>query len=360
MKRTVTANISGIVFHVEENAYRKLETYLKKLREHLSDEEGTEEILEDIEARIAELFKERTKGPKEVVTEADVDEVISIMGYPEDLSGEEGSEEGGSPGEEQKSKEKQEKRVYRNPDDKVLGGVCSGISAYLGWDPLWLRLGFILATLLVGTGPLLYIILWVIIPEAHTRTEKLHMRGETVDLDNLKRRMKEEGEEIKDRFGRIKEEVQSEEVKGQGRKLGQRLKEVGQGILYWLGKGAEKIGGIFLIFFGLILGLIAFIALAGGGDHFIFLHSPEGDYTFHALLSGTIGNSIHLFAFKTAFGLTFGIPMFCFLYWGSKALIGSKHRLGWFGNFLLVLWLIGLVTCVYLGLYWDFGHCWPS
>ncbi len=358
MKRTVTANISGIVFYIEEDAFHELEAYLKRIREHLAEEEGIEEIMEDIEARLAELFKERTGKSKEVITDQDVAEVIGIMGRPEDLydKGEAEAEEEEADQAYAGPKNGPDKRVYRNPDDKLLGGVCSGISAYMGWDPLWLRLGFVLATLLVGTGPLLYIILWVIIPEARTRNEKLHMRGESINLDNLKRRMKEEGEELKDRFGRFKEEMKSEDVKGHGRQVGQRLKELFQGILYWLGKSAEKLGGGLLLLFALSFTIILFVGYAGGGDHFTFVHTPETNYTFNAFLAEHIQDSLHRTLFKSSFFLAIGIPMFAFFFYGSKILFGFQRRLRSFGPLLFILWIIGLLICLYIAAYWSSSY----
>lgn len=353
MKRTVTANISGIVFHIEEDAYRNLETYMKRIREHLAQEEGLDEIMQDIEARIAELFKEATKDHKEVVTEQDVEEVIETLGQPSDFSeGGEAEEERSEEGTDRTESADPAKRIYRDPDDKVLGGVCSGISAYLGWDPVWLRLIFVLATLLGGTGPVLYIILWVIVPEAHTRAEKLHMRGEAVNLDNLKKKVKEEGEELKDRFGRFKKGMEGEKVKGEGRKSGQKLKEVLHGIFYWVLKAGQKIGGLFLILFGAVFALILLMAFGGGGDHFIFVHTPEANYTFNEFLNSFIPDLYHQVLFKTGFALTFGIPVIFFFYTGTKTLFEIDRKLKGLGPTLFILWILGLIGCLYASAFW--------
>ncbi|MFB6257652.1 MAG: PspC domain-containing protein [Flavobacteriales bacterium] len=349
MKRTVSANISGIIFHIEEDAYRDLEAYLKKIRGSLAEEEGLEEIMEDIEARIAELFKEATEDRKEVVTDRDLEHVMDVLGRPEDFS-----DSGTGTGEEGSDTERMDsdKRVYRDPDDKVLGGVCSGISAYVGWDPLWLRLAFALATLIGGVGPIIYILLWVIIPEARTRAEKLHMRGKAVNLDNLKKKMKEESEDLKDRFDRLKEEVNSEELKGKSRRFGQKFKEVVQGIFYWIGKGFEKLGALFLILFGLCFSLILFFAFGGGGDHFVFIHAAEAQFTFNEFLAEFIHSPFHITLFKAGFALGIGIPTLLFFYWGMKILFNAPHLVKGAAPVIFIIWLLGLLACLYVTAFW--------
>ncbi len=353
MKRTVTANISGIVFHIEEDAYEKLEAYLKRIREHLANDEGLEEIMEDVEARIAELFREKLGSGKEVVTKEDVERTIEILGRPEAFGdGEPHAEEGENESSGEASGSGPEKRIYRNPDDKVLGGVCSGISAYLGRDPLWLRLAFVVAVLAAGVGPIIYLVLWVIVPEARTRSEKLHMRGEAVNLDNLKRKMKEESEELKDRFGKFKKGMESEEFKGKSKEVGSRVKEVFQGILYWVGKGFEKFGAALLLLLGIVFALVLFQAYGGGGDHFIFLHTDSADYTFNETLSLFIKDPLHQLLFKVGFGLFIAVPMFAFFYSGIKTLFAIDGKIRSAGVVLFILWLVGLLICLYAGTYW--------
>lgn len=354
MKRTVTANISGIVLHIEEDAYKKLESYLQQIREHLAGDEGLEEIMEDIEGRIAELFRERLTKGKEVITEADVDRTVEILGRPEAFGDGEASEaeEASGTESEEEGRPGPEKRVYRNPDDKVLGGVCSGISAYLAWDPLWLRLAFVVAVLAAGFGPIIYLVLWVIVPKARTRSEKLHMRGEAVNLDNLKKKMKEESEGLKDRFGRFKKGMERDAFNRKGQAVSSKLKELFQGIFYWVGKSFEKIGGALLVLLGVVFALVLFQAYGGGGDHFIFLHTAEKAYTFNETLSLFIEAPLHQLLFKTGFALFIAIPMFVFFYSGIKTIFELNSRLRAAGPTLLILWLVGLLICLYAAAYW--------
>ena len=163
MNKTITINISGAVFNIEEDAYARLKSYIEKLRTCFSSTEGGDEIVSDIESRIAELFQERISPNKQVITEDDVQVVIEVMGQPEDYMDEEDSEPTDSTS-DAGSTRIDSRKFYRDPDDHILGGVCSGISQYLGWDPVILRLLFALSVIFGGVGVIAYIILWIIIP----------------------------------------------------------------------------------------------------------------------------------------------------------------------------------------------------
>ncbi len=141
MKNTQTSSIGGIVFHIEEDAHIKLTKYLADISNSLRGSEGHDEIMSDIEARIAEILQPRVSGYKQVVTIEDIEEVVNTMGSPADFAT-------GEPGNKQQSsytyqqQHYSRKRVFRDPDDKVLFGVCSGLSHHFGVDPMWLRLAF--------------------------------------------------------------------------------------------------------------------------------------------------------------------------------------------------------------------------
>ena len=164
MNKTVTVNIGGIVFHIDENAYERFKQYLESIRVHFVGSDGHDEIMQDIESRIAEMFQERIKDQKQVITISDVEEVTAIMGKPEQFGDEESKEKGK---EIDPSEIKVKRRLFRNPDDNLLGGVCSGISEYFNLDPIWIRGAFAAAFFLGGSGFLLYLILWIIIPKAN-------------------------------------------------------------------------------------------------------------------------------------------------------------------------------------------------
>ncbi len=182
MKKTLTVNLGGTVFHIDEDAYRLLDNYLSNLKIHFRKEASADEIIDDIERRISELFAEKLTAGSQVITITDVEEVIARMGKPEDMEAENDSE----PSVGNATRTTIHRRLYRNPDDKLLGGVISGMAAYLGWDVTLLRL-LLLVVLICGVGTLIpvYIVCWLVIPEARTAAEKLSMRGEAVTVENI-------------------------------------------------------------------------------------------------------------------------------------------------------------------------------
>lgn len=187
MKKTISINIAGLVFNIEEDGYLVLKKYLDEIKAIFSSEEGVSEMLEDIEARIAELFHEKLNDSKQVITEADVSEVITIMGQPTDykVDGDEGKATDQNFHEENSS-EKASKRLYRDEENASVGGVCAGLGHYFAIDPVIIRILFVLMVILGGSGILVYIILWAVIPEAKTTAQKLQMRGQPVNLDSIK------------------------------------------------------------------------------------------------------------------------------------------------------------------------------
>lgn len=208
MNKTVTANIGGFVFNIDEQAYESLQKYLRAIRNQMP-QDCIEEVMQDIELRIAEIFREKLNELKrEVINVSDVDTVISIMGEPEAYGDGESSsnEKSSSSSEEDYDSNRQ---IFRDPDDGILGGVCSGLAAYMNWDPLVVRLIFVLLFFGFGTGFLIYILLWIIVPEAKTASERLRMRGQKVNVEN-----------IKEKFNDIKNDF-----KGSGKNTGNKIKK---------------------------------------------------------------------------------------------------------------------------------------
>jgi len=199
MKKTVKIHISGYIFTIEEDAYDKLEDWLKKISTQFSDEEGGQEIIEDIEFRVAELLNDSAIGEEKIITLNEINKVITTMGMPEDFAEETRETTQTSQATEQKSKfnKKIKKRLYRDYDNSLLGGVCGGLGAYFSIDPVIIRVLFVLAFFFGGFGPLVYIILWIITPAAKTSSQKLEMKGERVSVSNIERTIKEEFENVK-------------------------------------------------------------------------------------------------------------------------------------------------------------------
>lgn len=196
MKKTITINLGGMVFSIDEDAYQLLYNYLQSVGDYYAKENASSEILEDIEARMAELFRDRTGGNRRVITYADVEAVIAIMGYPEDFMTDSTPGSGSS----SYSSHTRYRRIYRDPDNRILGGVCAGMGAYFSLDPLLFRILFLVLVLAGGSGILLYLILWIVIPEARTTAQKLEMKGEPVNVSNIGKKVKEQFNHVKDKM----------------------------------------------------------------------------------------------------------------------------------------------------------------
>lgn len=147
--------------------------------------------MSDIEGRISELFRGKLSSYKQVITMKDVEEVMAILGSPEDISG--GEPAGEVP-------PRSQRRMYRDPDRRIIGGVCAGISAYLDWDPLIIRIIFAALIFAGGFGLLLYLILWIVLPEAKTTAQKLEMRGDPVTIENIKDSVRQEFNTVKEKM----------------------------------------------------------------------------------------------------------------------------------------------------------------
>ncbi len=189
MKKTVTINLAGMVFHIDEDAYDQLKNYMDSIKDSLPNNESKEEIMEDIEARMAELFNDRLKSRKEVISYEDVKAIQEAMGAASAF-GEDDTEKSNA---NRSQSETKRANLYRDLEHNVVGGVCSGIGQYYNFDPVWLRLAFVLLFLLSGSGLLIYIILWVIIPGAKTPTQKMEMRGERVTVSNIEKNFNNRG-----------------------------------------------------------------------------------------------------------------------------------------------------------------------
>ena len=183
MKKTVQVNIGGCAFSVDEDSYRIIDEYLSALRKYYKDNPDSEEIVSDIEERLAELLAERC-GSGSVVSASDVRHVTSILGTPSSLSEDSGP---GAPG-----ATKSPRRLYRNPEGKILGGVCSGIATYLNWDVTLVRLIAAIAFLatfavdnLLWVMPMLYLIAWIAMPNADTVQKQCELRGERLSAAGI-------------------------------------------------------------------------------------------------------------------------------------------------------------------------------
>jgi len=209
MKKAVQINIGGRYFHIDEDAYQLLNEYLESLKAHFEKEkEAGKEIIEDIEQRMTELFESRLTNNKQVISLEDVHEVIKILGRIEDFEFMEEKDEFRDEEQEEKEttfKRKENRRLYRDPDNSYLGGVAAGLGAYFNIDPLWPRLLFVALIFANGFGVILYFILWVIVPKAKTTAQKLQMKGEPVTIQNIEKSISDEYHKVKRNIHKMKD-----------------------------------------------------------------------------------------------------------------------------------------------------------
>ena len=322
MNKTVISNISGLIFHLNEDAYDKLNNYLQTIGSFFKDSEGKAEIMADIEARIAEMFKSKITNANQVITIIHVDEVIAVMGQPEEFL------DGQEPPTKTLTGEHSPRRAFRDPDDRILGGVCSGLSTYLGInDPIWLRLVFVFMFFIFGSGPLIYIILWIIIPVAKTASEKLEMKGEPVNVNNISKTIHEE-------FGGIKQKIN--EFSSDAKNINSRPFYV------------AKLFGFILVFIATLFLIIIIGSFIGGSG---LISTVTDEFSYFSL------NDIFIYFFnsveqmkwaKRGIFLVLFIPFFSLFIGGAKILFGIKRKLKALGAVMLIFWFSGLAFLIFI------------
>lgn len=449
MKKIININLSGRVIPIEDSAYEKLQGYIESLRRYFAHEEGRDEIINDIESRIAELMNDKIRKGANCVTEADVEEIIASMGRPEDFDAEaaETANANQAGRSEQQytytgAEKKARNRLYRDTSDRMIGGVCSGLAAYMNVDPAIVRILFAIVTFggfgvgfllylilwmvlppkdlegflgkrlyrnpddkviggvagglaayfnketwlirlifvaplalniligilnglswghgfdlfpnivfgsLNGTLALIYIVLWMVLPEARTNYEKMEMRGEKVDvnrirenvrqeMDGVKERVKNWSEEVKEsaqNFGTKAKEFASTKGKAFGAEINETARRSGRGI-------GHMIGVLFKAFFLFIAGSIAFglfvgvLALIFGGvawwpvNNFLWTSKIQQFYAWGTLIFFLL------------------VPLVGFITWVIRRIIGTRSRnsyLGWTFGFL---WTLGWICAILL------------
>ena len=339
MKRTFTINLNGIVFHIDEDAYEMMHNYLGKISHHFKSTDEGKEILADIESRIAELFQNRIKEGKEVITDEDVNWMIDIMGKAEEVIGADAENESSQ------QKNHHGKRFYRDADDKMLGGICSGIANYFNIDPVILRIILVVLFFVsAGTVLIAYFILWFILPEAKTTAQKLEMKGVKVNIENIEKTIKNEFESVKSNFKNIKNS-----------QAGNNFREGIESIFHALGKVFVVFGksiGIIIGFALLITGLVLLLGLSTsffGKDWFLGL-SQWGitNISFAGLLSFLANPSVSMLAFL-GICLVILIPTIGLIYGGIKLLFGIRIKDRVFGGAMASLWVIGFVFLIIAG-----------
>ena len=326
MNKTVNINLANTFFHIDENAYTKLKLYLKKLEDGFKNTVGKEEILKDIEARIAELFQKVKTNPDYVVSESDVARIIDVLGQPEDFLSE-----------EEETEETIRKKLFRDPDDKYIGGVASGLGHYFTIDTAWIRiLWLLLAVFSGGTFVLIYILFWILVPMAKTTADKLRMKGKPINVSTIEKKIKEEFEDLSSKIKDLDYEKAGNTLKKKSRNFFQFL----EGILSAIPKIIFKLLGI--LFLIVSTSIIVSIIVAS----LVLLFFGIVLWPFELFDVGPVPNIL----WGISMFLVVFIPLLFLFSLGIRLVRGRSSSFGRVGRLVLVgLWIASVLSLVVLG-----------
>ena len=338
MNKTVNINLGGMFFHIDEDAFQKLTRYFDAIKRSLSNSSGHDEIIKDIEMRVSELLFEKQKSDKHVIGLKDIDEVIAVMGQPEDYIIEDDNTADTTFSSTTNSSTK---KLYRDREKGMIGGVASGLGYYFGIDAVWIRVVLILLVFAgFGTGILAYIILWIVTPEAITTSEKLEMTGEPVTISNIEKKVREEFDNVSDKFKNVDYDKYGNQIKAGAGKLGNSFGD----FIMTVFKIFAKFLGIILIITGIT---ILFFLLVGiftlGSGVFI-------DFPWQGFIESGNFTDYPIWAFGLLMFFAVGIPFFFLTILGFKLLAPNMKSIGNIVKYtLLALWLIAVSLAISIG-----------
>lgn len=340
MNKTVNINLGGMFFHIDEDAYLKLTRYFDAIKRSLNNSSGKDEIIKDIEMRVSELLTEKQKSEKHVVGIKDVDEVIAVMGQPEDYIIEE--EANSSNQSFSNSGTRRTKKLYRDKEKGMIGGVATGLGHYFGIDSVWLKIMFLIFVFAgFGTGILAYIVLWIVTPEAVTTSEKLEMTGEPVTISNIEKKVREEIESLSDKFKNADYDKMGNQVKSGAERLGSGFSD----FIMTVFKIFAKFLGIVLIMSGISVLILLLIGVFTLGTN-IFIDFPWQNFV-------DAGNftDYPIWVFGLLMFFAVGIPFFFLTLLGFKLLAPNMKSIGNIAKYtLLAVWIIAMALAISVGI----------
>lgn len=357
MKKTVTINLDKTVYNIDEDAFLRLQEYFEKLKQHFQQIKDAEEIMTDIEARIAELFNERLRYGMQVIGIKEVDEIIAIMGNPIDFEAETEHKVNSNDNEEEvdndeaktttsSSENKRSKRLFRDTEHGYIGGVCAGLSSYFDIDIVYIRLVFLIL-LFFKVGFPIYIVCWFIIPGAKTTAQKLEMQGIDPTIENIKKYIQENIERLAERTER---ELKSDRTRG-------FFQQLGEGIIVLI-QGAAKvlmalIGGFFgCLGFIILLSLIAALTFS---IPFIFsgLGATMTPFGTNWYIEGlNVGNLALYPQLVISLLLFIGIPLGAIAYAIFQKIFQWKKTSKVVGWLIVIIWLASFSVSLYYGIHY--------
>ncbi len=330
MDKTIKINLGGTLFQIDEEAYKILRRYLQDIDDRLKNTPGGAETIEDIESRIAEIFQSQG-GTAAVISRENVEAMISIIGKPEDFD---------AAGEATETRQSyahstSQKKLYKNPDDMIISGVCGGLGAFLNMEAVWVRLLFIIFTCFFGIGFFVYLALWIALPSAQSDSQKREMYGR--DDFRAARQKRNSG------YSLVSGDPAHTTLGQAGSGVGNAFNEVFRAI----GKVLFIILRIFLILFGITFVLCGFLALVSFVMVFFF-HYP-GYFSTHSFgvnlfylpdfLNYIVNPAIAPWILVLTF-IVILMPLLALIYWGVKMIFWFKAKDGIFSLAGLVIWVV--------------------
>ncbi len=348
MNKTININLDGLAFKIEEEAFERLNTYLDTIKQRLGNNEEAQEVIADIEARIAELFQYKCQGC--TIQLADVEEIIHTIGEPAEIIDEDENSEHDN---EQKSTYDHsgsqayvgKKSLYRDPDDRFLGGVCAGLGAYFDVDPLVFRIIAVVSAIAsAGITFLIYIILWIAMPKAKTLGQRIEMRGGIT--------FKKMGDNIKEEYSAVTSKFKEYKNKPNYKRMQNRASKTGDA----MANGLYQLLNIFGILLGVLIVIwsaLTIMSLAGlfaFKDTILSLIMTDGNEFITSVPDRFIAYQDQTMLSVAAL-LIIGIPFLVILYLGLKLIFRFKGHGKVIGMSALILWLSGVVLALFTGIH---------
>ena len=339
MEKTLSININGWVFNINEDAYNLLTQYFQNLTAYFSKEEGGAEIVSDIEARVAELLKEKINKNETAISIDQIQEIMEVMGQPYEMETDNEEEN-----EEKEKINRGEKRLYRDIDHSHIAGVAAGIGAYFRLDPIFIRIAFLLMVFTGGVGGILYIVLWILIPGATSTSDRIRMEGKKVDIKNIENKVKEEANYISDRISDFSSEAKDvfHKTKPVRRMGAQKAEEI-----------IKTLGRIMLRVLRFLLGLILFMTGIGFLIPFVifFFNWVPGiefdTFMVHGIslpqfLSDYLFDTKHTLILLSTITISILIPIVMLIFNGIRFLFNFKRK-KIVGSIALQIWLAAFI-----------------
>jgi len=345
MNKTININLDGLAFQIEEEAYEKLNSYLETIKTRLGANDEAKEVIADIEARIAELFQYKCKGC--TIPLSAVDEIILTIGEPTEIVDEEDADIHTSDeksGSSYTPPYRGKKSLFRDPDDRVFGGVCAGLGAYFDVDPLVFRIIAVVTTLMsIVVTPIIYIVLWIAMPQAKTLGQRIEMRG-GITFKKMGDNLKAEYEAVSSKLKDYKNKPNYKHMQNRAHKTGDTMANVLHQVLHIFG----IVLGIGIVIWS-VLSIMTLVGVFAFKDTILGLAVSDGHH-FLASIPDRVLAHMDQVLLSIAVFLLVGIPFLVILYLGLKLIFRFKSHGKIIGMSALILWLSGIVLVFFTGL----------